>query len=60
MIRTFDLFTPTPIEHLVRKELDEARRALLEAQTHRDFAESVIIYNETRIRRLENGHPCTT
>ena len=60
MIRSFNLFAPPPIQHLVRKELDEARRALLEAQTHRDFAESVILYNETRIKRLANGQPCTT
>jgi len=43
--------TPSP-EELVARELDQARRGLLEAQTGRDFANAMVLYHETRIDRL--------
>ena len=39
-------------EELMVRELDDARRALLEAQTARDYANSMVSYHETRIDRL--------
>lgn len=43
--------TPSP-EELIARELDQARRGLLEAQTARDYASAMVIYHETRIDRL--------
>ena len=37
---------------MMAKELDDARRSLLEAQTARDYANSMVLYHETRIDRL--------
>lgn len=39
-------------EELVARELDQARRGLLEAQTGRDYATAMVTYHETRIDRL--------
>lgn len=44
--------TPSP-EELVARELDEARRGLLEALTGRDYAIAMVSYHETRIERLK-------
>ncbi len=47
------MFTkPTPQE-LAMRELVEAKRAKLEAETGRDWATSVVAYNTARIERLE-------
>ena len=43
--------TPSP-EELIARELDQARRGLLEAQTGRDYANAMVLYHETRIDRL--------
>ncbi len=43
---------PTPDE-LAMRELVEARRAKLEAETGRDWAASMVAYNNARIERLE-------
>ena len=43
--------TPSP-EELIARELDQARRGLLEAQTGRDYASAMVLYHETRIDRL--------
>lgn len=43
---------PSPLM-LAARELDDARRELLVAQTHRDYADSAVKYNEARIKRLE-------
>ena len=43
--------TPSP-EELIARELDQARRGLLEAQTARDYANAMVSYHETRIERL--------
>jgi hypothetical protein len=52
MIRVPNPFrTPSP-EELIARELDQARRGLLEAQTGRDYANAMVIYHESRIDRL--------
>jgi hypothetical protein len=52
MIRIPNPFrTPSP-EELIARELDQARRGLLEAQTGRDYATAMVAYHETRIGRL--------
>jgi hypothetical protein len=43
--------TPSP-EELIARELDQARRGLLEAQTGRDYSVAMVAYHETRIDRL--------
>jgi hypothetical protein len=51
-VRLFNPFrTPSP-EELIARELDQARRGLLEAQTGRDYANAMVLYHETRIDRL--------
>jgi len=47
------LQTPTPME-LVVKELVEAQRSKLEAESAQDYARSVVQYNMDRIARLTN------
>lgn len=37
---------------LMATELDDARRALLEAQSARDYATAMVAYHESRIDRL--------
>jgi len=39
-------------ETLALKELEEAKRKLLEAQSAREFSESMCKYHEARIKRL--------
>ena len=46
------IYTPATCEELMARELDAARRDLLLAETARDYAESVVIYNNQRIERL--------
>ena len=46
------LYTPATCEELMARELDTARRDLLLAETARDYAESVVLYNNQRIERL--------
>lgn len=43
--------SPSP-EMLAARELDQARRSLLEAHSAAEFADSVIAYNQARIERL--------
>ena len=42
---------PSPEEMMVRK-LDYARRSLLDAQEARDYANSMVLFHETRIDAL--------
>lgn len=42
---------PSPLKVAVR-ELETAQRALLEAQTGREYAEAMCQYNTSRVRRL--------
>jgi hypothetical protein len=46
------LYTPATCEELMARELDAARRDLLLAETARDYAESMVLYNVQRIERL--------
>lgn len=47
--RVFGRITPA---EMAAKELADAELAVLEARTAKEYAASVIIYNETRISRL--------
>ena len=47
------LYTPSTCEELMAQELDTARRDLLLAETARDYAESMVLYNVQRIERLK-------
>jgi hypothetical protein len=46
------LYVPATCEELMVSELDTARRDLLLAETARDYAESMVLYNNQRIERL--------
>ena len=43
--------TPSP-EALALRELENAKRSLLEAQSGREYADSMCKYHEARIKRL--------
>jgi len=45
------LSTPTPLEMVVR-ELVQAQRSKLEAETAQDYAANMVQYNDDRINRL--------
>jgi len=38
---------------LMQRELDQARRALLEAHSAREYAEAMVTYHQNRIERLK-------
>ena len=46
------LYVPATCEELMARELDAARRDLLLAETAKDYAESMVLYNNQRIERL--------
>jgi hypothetical protein len=46
------IYTPATCEELMARELDTARRDLLLSETARDYAESMVLYNNQRIERL--------
>ena len=46
------LYTLATCEELMARELDAARRDLLLAETAKDYAESMVLYNNQRIERL--------
>jgi hypothetical protein len=47
------MFRPAPPEVLAARELDEARRQLLAAQSAEEYAHSMSVYHQRRISRLE-------
>lgn len=47
------LFVTPSIEELAARELDEARRALLKAETAVEWAEADRVFQQARIERLE-------
>ncbi len=51
-MRLLNPFRTLSPEELIARELDQARRGLLEAQTGRDYANAMVLYHETRIDRL--------
>lgn len=58
-MKWFDLFrTPTAAE-LAKKELEETRRALLEAQSAFEYAGAMVDYHTKRLRRLQASVPQT-
>jgi hypothetical protein len=52
MIRIQNPFRTPSEQELIARELDQARRGLLEAQTGRDYASAMVLYHESRIDRL--------
>jgi hypothetical protein len=46
------LLTGTSPDELAARELDAAKRALLQAQSAQEYARSMVIYNQQRIARL--------
>ena len=46
------MYTQATCEELMVRELDTARRDLLLAETAKDYAESMVLYNNQRIERL--------
>ena len=46
------MYTPATCEELMVRELDTAKRDLLLAETAKDYAESMVLYNNQRIERL--------
>lgn len=58
-MKWFDLFrTPTAAE-LAKKELEETKRALLEAQSTFEYAGAMVDYHTKRLRRLQSVVPQT-
>ena len=49
------LFGKLTTEDLIRRELEQARKALLESETARDYATAICYYNEQRIQRLKEA-----
>lgn len=47
------LFRPAPAQVLAARELDEARRQLLQAQSAEEYAHLMAAYHQARIARLE-------
>lgn len=47
-----DYFRTPSAEALALQELEDAKRKLLEAQSGREYAESMCKYHEARIKRL--------
>ena len=46
------LYTHPSPEVMAMRELDSAKRGLLEAQSGREYAHSLVMYHEARIKRL--------
>jgi hypothetical protein len=47
-----NIYATPSAEALALRELEESKRRLLEAQTAREYAESMCKYRETQIKRL--------
>lgn len=52
MNKILKMFLPPSAETLALKELEEAKRKLLEAQSGREYAESMCKYYDVKIKRL--------
>lgn len=46
------MYMPPSAESLALRELDESKRRLLEAQTAREYADSMCKFHEVKIKRL--------
>lgn len=49
-----ELTRPKTIREVIAKELKEAHLKKLEAESAVEYARSIVIYNENRIKRLES------
>ena len=47
-----NIYATPSAEVIAMKELEDAKRKLLEAQTGREYAHSMCMYHEARIKRL--------
>jgi len=47
-----DYFRTPTTQALIARELEEAKRKLLEAQSAREYADAMCKYHESRIKRL--------
>jgi hypothetical protein len=47
-----DYFRTPTTQAIIARELEDARRRLLEAQSAREFADAMCKYHENRIKRL--------
>jgi hypothetical protein len=54
MKKIVKIFQKPSIGEALAAELDEAQRQLLEAETGKEYAESIVRYNIARIARLRN------
>lgn len=54
------VFATPSAQMLALRELEDARRKLLEAQSAREYANSMCQYHEARIKRLTNYLHATT
>jgi hypothetical protein len=52
MNKIFKMFLPPSAETLALKELENAKRKLLEAQSAHEYAESMCKYYDAKIKRL--------
>lgn len=48
------VYQPPSAEVLAAQEYDQARRALLEAHSAREYAEAMVTYHQRRIERLRS------
>ncbi len=53
MRKLFSIFTKPSARVLAQRELEEAQRQLLQAQSGADYARRIAEYNQDRIRRLQ-------
>jgi hypothetical protein len=49
-----NVYTTPSAEVIALRELEEAKRKLLEAQSGREYADSMCKYHDARIKRLTN------
>ena len=48
----FETFRKPSAETLAQRELEEAKRSLLNAQSHQEYYKRLADYNDDRVRRL--------
>lgn len=48
-----EVFVKPPVSKLMKNELEDARRSLLEALTAREYAEALVSYHTARVARLD-------
>lgn len=48
------MFTTPSAEQLAVRELEQAKRELLQAQTQKEYWEQIVVYQSKRVARLES------